>query len=184
MMTKSFGTILDGDSRPERLGAGRRPSKRSVVLLAMLAVAGTALARAPASPSPQWQGHHQWEGAAEWRQKVEQHRMQRLSVLLDLTPAQQQQVQTIFSDEHAKMKTSMQQVREAMKQVRAAHEAAHKETVQRLGAVLSPEQMKKLDAIMPSRGMGMHRMRMHGMGHGGKMGPPPGSGEGAGSSPE
>lgn len=156
--------------------------RRSVVLMAMLAVAGTALAQAPASQSPQWQGHHQWKGAAEWRQKMEQHRMERLAVLLDLTPAQRQQVQTIFSDEHAKMKTSMQQMREAMKQVRAAHEAAHKETVQRLGSVLSPAQMKKLDAIMPPRGMmRMHGMRMHRMRHGGRMGPPPGSEAGPGS---
>jgi hypothetical protein len=163
----------------------RRSFKRSVVLVAMLAVAGTALAQAPASPSPQWQGHHQWKGAAEWRQKMEQRHMERLAVLLDLTPAQRQQVQTIFADEHSKMKTSMQQVREAMKQVRAAHEAAHQETLQRLGSVLSPAQMKKLDAIMPPRGrMGGHRMMMHGMRHGGKMGPQPGSGEGSGSSPE
>jgi hypothetical protein len=157
---------------------------RSVVMMAMLAVAGTALAQAPASPSPQWQGHHQWKGAADWHQKMEQHRMERLTVLLDLTPAQQQQVRTIFSDEHARMKTAMGQVQEAMKQVRAAHEAAHKETLQRLGSVLSPAQMKKLDALMPPRGvMGRHRMMMHGMDHGGKMGPPPGSEEGSGSSP-
>lgn len=158
--------------------------RRSVVLVAMLAVAGTALAQTPASSAPQWQGHQQWKGAAEWRQKMEQHRMDRLAVLLDLTPAQRQQVQSIFSDEHAKMRTAMQPMREAMKQVRAAHEAARKETLQRLGSVLSAAQMKKLDAIMPPRGMmGMHhRMRMHGMGHGEKMGPP-GSGAGAGADP-
>lgn len=147
--------------------------RRSVVMMAMLAVAGTALAQAPASPSPQWQGQHQWKGAAEWRQKMQQHRMERLSVLLDLTPAQQQQVRTIFADEHAKMKTAMQQMQEAMKQVRAADEAAHKETLQRLGSVLSPAQMKKLDALMPPRGMMRGHRMMHHMGHG-EMGPPPG----------
>jgi hypothetical protein len=157
---------------------------RSVVMMAMLAVAGTALAQAPASPSPQWQGHHQWKSSAEWRQKMEQRRMQRLTVLLDLTPAQQQQVRTIFSDEHARMKAAMEPMREAMKQMRAAHEAAHKDALQRLGSVLSPAQMKKLDALMPPRGMMRgHWMMMHGMGHGGKMGPPPESEEGAGSSP-
>ena len=158
--------------------------RSSVVMMAMLTVAGTALAQAPASPSPQWQGHHQWKDAADWHQKMEQHRLERLTVLLDLTPAQQQQVWTIFSDEHSKMKAAMGQVQEAMKQVRAAHEAAHKETLQRLGSVLSPAQMKKLDALMPPRGMmGRHRMMMHGMGHDGKMGLPPGSEEGSGSSP-
>ena len=157
---------------------------RSIVLGAMLAVAGTALAQTPAPAPPQWQGHHQWKGAAEWRQKMEQRRMERLAVLLDLTPAQRQQVQTILSDEHARMRTAMQQMQEAMKQARAAHEAAHKETLQKLGSVLSPEQMKKLDVLMPPRGMmGGHRMMMHGMGDGGKMGPPPGSGPGAGSGP-
>lgn len=159
--------------------------RRSVVMTAMLAVAGTTFAQAPASPSPQWQGHHQWKGAAEWRQKMEQRRMDRLTVLLDLTPAQQQQVRTIFADEHAKMKTAMEQARQAMKQVRAAHEAAHKETLQQLASVLSPAQMKKLDALMPPRGMMRgHWMMMHGMGRGGIMGPPPGSGEDSGSSPE
>ena len=45
--------------------------RRSVVLLAMLAVAGTAIAQQPAPPSPQWHGNHQWKNGAEWRQKME-----------------------------------------------------------------------------------------------------------------
>ena len=163
--------------------------RRSVVLLAMLAVAGTAIAQQPAPPSPQWHGNHQWKNGAEWRQKMEQRRMERLSVLLDLTPAQRQQVQAIFSDEHAKVKTSMQQVRQAMMQARAAHEAAHKETLQRLSSVLSPTQMKKLEALMPQHGMHgmmMHRMMMmHGRGHGmGAPPPPPGPGPGPGPGPQ
>lgn len=151
---------------------------RSVVLAVMLAVAGTALAQEPASPPPpppQWHGNHQWKNSAEWRQKMEQRRMERLSVLLDLTPAQRRQVQAIFSDEHAKMKAQMQQVRQAMKQARAAHEAVHKETLQRLSSVLSPMQMKKLEVLIPEHGimhgMMMHRMMMHDSGHG--MGAPP-----------
>ena len=158
--------------------------RRSVVLLAMLAVAGTALAQQPPSPPPQWHENHQWKNATEWRQKMEQRRMERLAVLLDLTPAQRQQVQSIFSDEHAKMKTSMEQVRQAMRQARAAHEAAHKETLQRLSSVLSPTQMKKLEVLMPEhgmrRGMMMRGMMMHSMGRGmeGVPPPPPGSGPG------
>lgn len=167
-----------------------RPSKRSVVLLAMLAVAGTALAQEPpAQPPPQWHGNHQWKNDAEWRQKMEQRRMERLAVLLDLTAAQQQQVQAIFTDEHAKMKTAMQQVQQAMKQARAAHEAAHKETLQRLSSVLTPAQMKKLKVLMPEHGMMhgmmMHGMMMHGIGHGmGPPPPPPGPGPGSGPGPQ
>ena len=147
---------------------------RSVVLTVMLAVAGTALAQQPPAPPPPPQAHarHQGKNAAEWRQKMEQHRMERLDVLLDLTAAQRQQVQAILTDEHARMRAAMQQVEQAMKQARAAHEAVHKETLQRLSSVLTPAQMKKLKVIMPEHGM-MHDMMMHHMEHGMPMGPPP-----------
>ena len=135
--------------------------RRSVVMVAMLALAGATLAQEPASPPSQWHGGHQGN-EAEWRQKMEQRRMERLAVLLDLTAAQRQQVQAILSDEHAKMRTAMQQVEQAMKQARAAHEAVHRDTVQRLSSVLTPAQMKKLEVLMPDQGM-MHGMMMHGM---------------------
>lgn len=161
--------------------------RRTVVLLAALAVAGTALAQAPASPPAQWQGHHPWKGAAQWQQKMEQRRMERLAVLLDLTPAQRQQVQAIFADEHAKMKTAMQQVQQAMRQARAAREAVRKDAEQRLTAVLSPTQMKKLKVLMPEHRR--QRFMMREMGHGmdpgmdpgmdgGPMPPPPPPGPG------
>jgi len=150
--------------RPEGPGAGMGPGNRSVVLLAALAMAGTALARTPPSPPPQWQGHHQWKNAAEWHQKMEQRRMERLSVLLDLTAAQRQQVQSIFADEHAKMKTAMQPVQQAMEQARAAHHAVRRETEQKLAAVLTPAQMKKLKLLMPEHGRGHFMMRRKGMG--------------------
>lgn len=147
--------------------------RSSVVVVAMLAVAGTALAQTPPSPPPQWQGHHQWNGA-EWHQKMEKRQMERLTVLLDLTPAQRQQVQSIFADEHAKMKTAMQQVQQAMKQARAAHQAVRKETEQKLAAVLTPAQMKKLKLLMPEHRRGHFMMGRMGMG---SM-PPPGPGPG------
>lgn len=157
--------------------------RRTVVLLAALAAAGTALAQAPASPPSQWQGHDPWKGAAQWQHKMEQRRMERLAVLLDLTPAQRQQVQAIFSDEHARMKTAMQQVQQAMRQARAAHEAIRKDAEQRLTAVLSPTQMKKLKVLMPEHRRQRFMMRGMGMGHGmgpgmgaGPMPPPPGAG--------
>ena len=171
-------------------------SRRSVVLLAMLAVTGTALAQQtpspPPPPAPQWHGDHQGKNDAEWRQKREQRRMEQLAVLLDLTPAQRQQVQAIFTDQHAKMKGAMQQVRQAMEQARATHEAIHKETVKRLSSVLTPAQMKKLEVLMPEHGM-MHGMMMRGtmmhdmdrgMGHGMEGAPPPPPGPGPGPDPQ
>lgn len=157
--------------------------RRSVLLLSMLAVAGAALAQTPPSPPPgQWHGNHQWKHAAQWQQKMQQRRMDRLVILLDLTPTQRQQLGTIFADERAKMKPAMQQMRQAMKQVRAAHEAARKETMQRLTSVLNPTQMKKFKALMPEHGMMravmMHRMMMHRMGHGMDQGPHPMPGPG------
>jgi len=145
--------------------------RRSVILLALLAVGGTALAQTPPSPQVQSQGHHQWKDAAQWRQKMDQRRIERLAVLLDLTPAQRQQVQGILTDEHARMKTAMQQVEEAMKQARAAHQAARKDAEQKLAAVLSPQQMKKLRILMPEHPHGRFMMRGSDMGHMGHMGP-------------
>lgn len=150
---------------------------RSVVLLAMLAVAGTALAQTPPPPpqQPQWQGHHQWKAAAQWRQKMEQRRMERLAVLLDLTPAQRQQVQSILSDEHAKMKTALQPMEQAMQQARAAHEAVRKETEQKLAGVLSPTQMKKLKVLMPEQRRPRFMMHRMGMAHMSPAAPGPGA---------
>ena len=152
--------------------------KSRVVLLAMLAVAGTALAQTPPAPPPQWQGHHQWKNGAEWHEKMEKRQMERLTVLLDLTPAQRQQMQSIFTDEHAKMKTAMQQVKQAMTQARAAHQAVRRETEQRLAAVLTPAQMKKLKLLMPEHERGRFMMRRMGMG------PMPPAGPGAGADPD
>ncbi|HVC31232.1 MAG TPA: hypothetical protein VND24_08595 [Steroidobacteraceae bacterium] len=161
--------------------------RRSVMLLAMLAMAGTALGQAPAQP--RWQGHHGWKPTAQWRQKMERNRMDRLALLLDLAPAQRQKVQAILSEEHTKMRAAMQEVAQAMKQARAAHQQVRKDTMQRLSSVLSPTQMKKFEALMPGPGM-MHGMMMHrmmmrpmikgGMGAGMPMGPPPPPGPGPG----
>lgn len=150
-------------------------STRSVVLLAMLAAAGTALAQTPPPPpqQSQWPGHHQWKDAAQWHQKMEKRQMERIAVLLDLTPAQRQQVQAIFADEHAKMKTAMQQMRQAMEQAHAAHHAVRKETEQKLAAVLTPAQMKKLKLLMPEHERGHFMMRGMAMGPMSAPGPGP-----------
>ena len=149
--------------------------RRSVVVLAaVLCAAGTAFAQAPPSPShADWQAkRQQWQ--QQWQAKraqMEQKRMDRLAVLLDMTPAQKQQVQTIFSGERAR-------VRQAMKQAMETRTAARTETVAKLGQVLSPTQMKKLTLLMPHRHrrfMMRGRMGMHGpmggpMGMSGPMG--------------
>ncbi|HEY7887565.1 MAG TPA: Spy/CpxP family protein refolding chaperone [Steroidobacteraceae bacterium] len=157
-------------------------TKHTVVLLAMLAIAGTALAQTPPSPPPQGQAHREWKNSAEWHQKMEKWRMERLTVLLDLTPAQRQQMQSIFDDGHAKMKSAMQQVEQAMKQARAAHHAVRKETEQKLAAVLTPTQMRKLKLLMPEHGPAHFMMRRKGMGP--IPPPPPRADPGAGADPQ
>ena len=84
--------------------------------------------------------------------------MDRLAVLLDLTPAQKQQVQVIFA-------ATRDQMKQAMKQAMEARKAARKEAETKLGQVLSPSQMKKLKLLMPHRHHGFMmrgRMGMHG----------------------
>lgn len=132
--------------------------KRSVVFVAMLTMAAAALAQAPSPPPPpHWHGHRPGRDVAQWQQQMQQRRMERLTLLLDLTPAQQRQVQAIFADEHARMKSAMRQVRQAMRRARATHAAVRKETQQRLQSVLNPLQMKKLAALKPGPDM-MHDM--------------------------
>jgi Spy/CpxP family protein refolding chaperone len=165
--------------------------KRSVVFLAaLLCAAGTAFAQAPSSTShADWQAkHQQWE--QKWKAKradMEQKRLDRLAVLLDMTPGQKQQVQVIFAAQRTRME-------QAMKQAMEARRAAHTETQAKLGQVLSPTQMKKLKLLMPERHHRFFRtggpMGMYGpMGMHGPMGkwhphpddgagppPPPGAG--------
>jgi hypothetical protein len=165
--------------------------RHSVVLLAMLCAAGTAWAQVPAASGAHgdWQAQHRrWEEKSQQeRAKMAQRRLDRLAVLLDMTPAQKQQVQAVLADERSRMQ-------QAMKQAMEARRAAHEETVTKLGQVLSPAQMKKLKLLMPERhgrfmrreGRDMHGpMGMHGpkgMWHHPDQGsgappPPPGPGQ-------
>src|SRR5579872_3020666 len=156
--------------------------RHSVVLVALLCASGMAFAQTtPPDAHANWQARHQ-QWAQKWqeqRARMEQRRLDRMAVLLDMTPAQRQQVQGILSTERSQMQ-------QAMKQAMQVTRAAHTETLTKLGQVLSPTQMKKLKLLMPHRhrfmmmggGMGMHgrmRMGMHGDGmwkdHG--QGPPP-----------
>lgn len=174
MITQSSAAILDGASRLKAPGAGRtRPRGYGLAVLAMLCASGAVLAQTAAAPPP-----HRWHrGYHAMVPRTEQRRMERLTLLLDLTPAQQQKVQTILAAEHARMRQSMEQ---AMRQIRETHRAVHQDAIEKLGAVLTPTQMKKFEALMPGPGM-MNGMMMHGMMmHGMDMGPPPAAGPGPG----
>jgi hypothetical protein len=94
-----------------------------------------------------------------------------LATLLDLTDAQKPQVQSILQEEHAKMKAAFEQAKSSgtkpdWQQMKALHQQIQQETVQKLTPVLSATQMKKFQIIAQA---------MHGHGHFGHGGPPPGS---------
>lgn len=162
--------------------------RHSVVVVALLCASGMAFAQTNSPDAhADWQAKRQ-QWAQKWQQKraeMEQKRMDRLAVLLDMTPAQKQQVNAIIATERS-------EVRQAMKQAMQARRTAHTETVTKLGQVLSPTQMTKLKLLMPHRhhfmmrgGMDMHGpMGMHGGMHGGMgmwtdhgTGPPPPPGQ-------
>jgi Spy/CpxP family protein refolding chaperone len=90
--------------------------------------------------------------------------MDRMAILLDLNDSQKAQVQQIFTEQHEKMKAQFDQQHSAgtkpSREERAkAHEEMKQEMTTRLQAVLSADQMKKLDALMdhpPGRGAGHH----------------------------
>ncbi len=129
--------------------------RRSLVLLTMLGMAGVALANAPAQPGrPACAAHFR-----TMMHRMQQRRMEQLTVLLGLSPAQQGKVKAILSEEHAKMRQSM---RRMMEQMRATHRAVHEETLTKLSGVLSPEQMKKFKLLMPGRMLMMRHMGMGG----------------------
>jgi len=93
--------------------------------------------------------------------------MDKLATLLDLTDAQKAQVQTILQEEHAKVKTSVEQAQAAgsTPDWQALHQQIQQETLQKLTPVLSATQLKKFQIIQET----MHE-HMHHMGHMGQMG--------------
>jgi Spy/CpxP family protein refolding chaperone len=137
--------------------------RRSVVLFAIWCAAGAALAQSPAPPAPAaWQGR---TGVAWMRERrmMQQRRMERLTVLLDLTPAQQRRVATIMRAERARMKPSLERLRRSMRAVRAARGVARRDAMRQFASALTPAQMRKLKLLMPKQrrfmmrgGMGMH----------------------------
>jgi|SRR5678815_1763634 hypothetical protein len=89
--------------------------------------------------------------------------MDRMATLLDLNDSQKAEVQKIFNEQHEKMKAQFDQQRSAgtkpTREERAKfHDEMKQEMNTKLQAVLSPEQMKKFEALAdhPPRGAG-HR---------------------------
>jgi periplasmic protein CpxP/Spy len=89
--------------------------------------------------------------------------MDRMATLLDLNDSQKVEVQKIFNEQHEKMKAQFDQQRSAgtkpTREERAKfHDEMKQEMDTKLQAVLSPEQMKKFEALAdhPPRGAG-HR---------------------------
>jgi len=79
--------------------------------------------------------------------------MDRMATLLDLNDSQKAEVQKIFDEQHEKMKAQFEQAQSSgtrpTREERAkAHDEMKQELNTRLQAVLSPEQMKKLEALM------------------------------------
>jgi Spy/CpxP family protein refolding chaperone len=110
---------------------------------------GVALAQAPDAPPGGPDPGGRRESAAE--------RMDHLATLLDLTADQKTQVQAVLEEEHAQMKAQREQAqasgtRPTFEQMKAAHEQAQKDTLAKLTPILSPDQLKKFQALMAERG--------------------------------
>jgi hypothetical protein len=136
---------------------------RATFLALALLAAGAAGAQAPAAAPANAAAH-------------EARMMADLTTLLDLTPAQQPQVQAILQAQHAQMEqehAQMKQSFEAAKaagtkpdfsQMKAQHEQLEQQTVQKLTPVLNSSQLAKFQVLQK---MMMHHGHMH------HRGPPP-----------
>lgn len=82
-------------------------------------------------------------------------RLQNLSVLLELDTAQQDKVRVMFKKQHEQMQARREQQRQSQDQDRQARRAEHetrREAFEReLATVLSPEQMRKFQALTAER---------------------------------
>jgi periplasmic protein CpxP/Spy len=88
--------------------------------------------------------------------------MDRMATLLDLNDSQKAEVQKIFDEQHEKLKAVHEQAESSgTKPTREERARFHREMKQdintRLQAVLSPEQMKKFEALMDHAARGGHR---------------------------
>ena len=80
------------------------------------------------------------------------HDMDRMAILLDLNDSQKAEVQKILGEQHEKVRAVHEEKRAAgtrpTREERAKfHEELKQDTVTKLQAVLSPEQIKKFEAL-------------------------------------
>ena len=101
--------------------------------------------------------------------------MDRMATLLDLNDSQKAEVQKILTEQHAKLDAKHAELRASgTKPTREEREQFHKEMKQdldtKLQAVLTPEQIKKFDALMDHprgpHGQGWQHGDQHGAEHG------------------
>jgi Spy/CpxP family protein refolding chaperone len=134
---------------------------RATVLALALMCAGATFAQTPPSPA---------NAAAHQAQM-----MSNLTTLLDLTPAQQPQVQSILQEQHTQMQAMHAQMKQQFEQakasgtkpdftqIKAMHQQLEQETIQKLSPVLNSSQLAKFQVLMK-----MHEHHFHG-----HRGPPP-----------
>lgn len=87
--------------------------------------------------------------------------MDRMAILLDLNDSQKAEVQKILGEQHEKAKAAREERRAAgtkpTQEERAKfHQELKQDTTTKLQAVLSPEQIKKFEALTDHRGHGRH----------------------------
>ncbi len=120
---------------------------RSLVALALFAIAGSALGLAAADTNPPPPPHHRGHGHPGERFDPER-RLARLTEKLGLTTEQQAQLRPIFATQAEEMKKidatplTADQRREKMR-------ALHKEDRARIAAILTPEQRAKFTEMRP-----------------------------------
>lgn len=78
--------------------------------------------------------------------------MNRMAILLDLNDSQKADVQKILEEQRAKMRANYQQnqasgTRPTREEMRKQHQEMRAETITKLQAVLTPEQIKKFEAL-------------------------------------
>ena len=118
--------------------------KFGVVMLTLCLGAGIALAQPPAATD---------SAATRAAQRLE-----RLSVLLDLTDTQKLQVQQVLEEQHAKMQALHEQMKASgqkpsFEQMRTARQQMHAQTLAAIKPLLSADQYKKFEILSerPSR---------------------------------
>lgn len=112
--------------------AGNRPSGKAIALLVAVFVLGGVLG----GLGTYLAGHVHTDRRQQF--------LDQLTKALQLTPAQKQEIEQVFAQEHQRwLAVVTQSQRQARQQVRPQLEAIHADTRARIMAILSPEQQKK-----------------------------------------